>query len=84
MKNYSAVVGILSAACFVVPAIRQERRRRQYANFLKHNELDKNQKLAQAVESFMIKDFLRWDSVDSFFLIFGIFLLAATFIMEIL
>lgn len=83
MKNYSAVVGFLSAASFVVPAIRQEVRRRDYANFLEQNKLDKEQKLAQAVESFMVKDFLRWDSVDSFFLILGIILLAAAFIMEI-
>ena len=83
MKNYSAVVGILSAASFAVPAIRQEVRRREYANFLKHYKLDKDQKLALAVESFMVKDFLRWDFVDSVFLILGIILLAATFIMEI-
>ncbi len=83
MKSYSAIVGILSAASLAVSAIRQERRRRDYKKFLEQNEQDKDQKLARAAEIFMFKDSLRWDSVDSFFLIAGIILLAIAFFMEI-
>jgi hypothetical protein len=83
MKNYSAIAGLISAACFAVPAVRQELRRKEYARFLKYNKLAGDQKLSQAAESFMFKNFLRWDRLDSIFVFIGIGFLAASFLFEI-
>jgi hypothetical protein len=83
MQNHSAISGIISAACFAIPALRQELRRKAYAKFLKYNILDGDQKLSQAAESFMVKNFLRWDLLDSIFVFFGIGFLGASFLFEI-
>jgi len=83
MTNSSAVAGIVSAAFFAVPAIRQEIRRHQYAKFLKQNNLDKEMELFEAAEKFMIRNLLHWDLWDTIFLFLGLGCLALSFIIEI-
>lgn len=81
--NLSAISGLICAGCFVVPAIRQELRRREYSNFLKHSDVESDQELTKAVEKYMINNLIRWDLLDSIFILVGIFFLGMSFFLEL-
>lgn len=81
--NYSAISGIICAGLFVIPAIRQELRRRQYATFLRQSKFDNDKELIDAVKNYMVNNLIRWDCWDSIFILIGLFFLLLSFILEI-
>jgi hypothetical protein len=83
MVNYSAVLGLISAVLLVIPAIRQEKRRRQFSEFEKNNKDAKDEKLAAAVAGFMLRESLKWNRWDSIWIFIGLGFLFLSFIAEI-
>ena len=83
MCNFSAISGIISAAFFAIPAFKQERRRRQYSNFIRERKSENDEKLSAAVEKFMLRDSIRWNWFDSLCIFLGIVFLCLSFVLEL-
>jgi hypothetical protein len=83
MVNFSAICGLVSAGFFVIPAVRQEMRRRKFSEFEKNNRDAKDEKLAAAVANFMLRESLKWNRWDSTWIFLGLGFLVLSFITEI-
>lgn len=82
--NISAVFGLIGSGLLAIPAIRQEKRRSRYSNFLRSRR-DPNEDidLARAVEWSQIRDYLVWSPLDSAFVLIGVSLIILSFLLEI-
>ena len=88
MANFGAIAGLISAALFAVPALRQELKRRDYAKFKEQAEQDSAndasiEKLKKYAETMMLRLSIRWDFWDSLCVILGIVFLALSFLVEL-
>jgi hypothetical protein len=88
VANFGAIAGLISAGLFVIPAVRQELRRRDYAEFEKQAQQAANnpdtKNLKDHAEKMMVRLLIRWELVDSLCVIFGIAFLALSFLVEFL